>query len=482
MTPTEPPDDLSRISAIELAGRIAAKAVSPVEVTDWFLARIEERNPSINAFVFVAHDGARSDAQESAHRIAAGNGRALEGVPIAIKDDTVVAGMPTSNGTAMIDSVVAPVDAHLVGRLRDAGAIILGKTNLPEFGTIAVTESVRWGACRNPWDRTRTPGGSSGGSAAAVASGMATAAHGCDGGGSLRIPASCCGLFTIKPTRGRLSVAPYSSDSPLTCHGFVTRSVADNALMLDLTRGNVPGDLFWANDPPLSYVEEVRRASAGPRLKIAWTTQPPLDVAVHPACAQAVRDAAAACAELGHTVVERAPAWRDASADADFLQLWSILIGSFAESLIAEGGDITRAEPHNRALLESARAMPSTAYFAVAGKLQEAARRILVTWNTYDVVLTPTLAQLPLPIGALFNNPADPMAVMTAAFAFTPFTPMVNVTGQPAAQIPLSWHEGLPIGVQAIGRQGDEATLLRLSAELEHLRPWRGQVSPALIG
>lgn len=456
----------------DLVVAIADRQVSPVELVAMYLDRIGQHNARINAFVTLDPEGALASARASEARIRSGQGRPLEGVPLAIKDDTVVAGLPTSEGSRMVGSAVTSDEAHLVARLRAAGAVIVGKTNLPEFGATAVTESARWPPCRNPWDLSRTPGGSSGGSAAAVAAGLIPAAHGDDGGGSLRIPASCCGVFTLKPSRGRISVAPYGSESPLTVHGFLTTSVIDNALLLDLTHGHVAGDPFWAPDPARTFADEVRQAADAPRLRVGWTTEPPLAAAVHPACGQAVREFATLCAELGHHVEEFTPAWSSPTAQADFMEVWSVLIGSFMQFLIDEGADLDQAEPHNRAMFEQGRRLPATTYVRILSRFRELVRRMLATWQQYDVILTPTLAQPPLEIGQLFSDTARPEAVMEGAFRFTPFTPLINVSGQPAASIPFSWYEGLPIGVQVIGREGDEATVLSLASQIEAARPW----------
>lgn len=464
---------LPDLAASHLALRMGGGELSPVELLDACLARIERVDGGINAFVLVLADAARAQARESEKRLRSGRARPLEGVPIAIKDETPVAGAPTTFGSAMTPPLVPPIDAEIVARLRAAGAVLVGKTTLPEFGTLPSTEGHRLGSCHNPWDRSRTAGGSSGGSAAAVATGMVPVAHGSDGGGSLRIPASCCGLFTLKPTRGRISLGPFIGDTPLglVVHGFLTRSVRDNALLLDAVSGPATGDPYWAPPPPRPFVDEVG-APPG-RLRVGWTAAPPIDTPVHPACAAAVADAAGLCEELGHEVVELTPGWRDDGLMADFLQVWASTTGLMVEQIAGLGGDREAIEPHNRALWEAARATPSTDHLMTICRLQSYARRVLAAWDNVDVILTPTLAEPPLPLGALFEDAAaNPLAPVTRAGAFTPFTPVVNVTGQPAASLPLGWDAGLPIGVQAIGRPGDESILLRLSAQVEEARPW----------
>ena len=473
------PGDLPFQPAHRLVAEMTAGSLSPVELVDACLERIERLDGGINAFVLVLAEEARAQARESEARLRAGRGRPLEGVPIPIKDEMVVAGVPTTFGSAMAPPFPLPFDGEPVARLRAAGAVFLGKTTLPEFGTVPTTEGRLLGACHNPWDRSRTAGGSSGGAAAAVAAGMAPVAHGRDGGGSLRIPASCCGLFTVKPSRGRISLAPLIGDTPLglVTDGFITRSVLDNALLLDAVQGPAPGDPSWAPPPARPYADE---AGAPPgRLRIGWTTVPPIDTFVDPACTAAVADAAELCASLGHRVVELTPDWRDEALVPDFIQVWSATIGWVVEQLASFGGGTRTLEPHNRALWEAGRATPATTYLMTVTRLQAYARRVLAAWQEVDVLLTPTLAELPLPLGTLFEGiDADPLRPVMRAAAFTPFTPLINVTGQPAASLPLSWHDGLPVGVQAIGRPADEATLFRLSAQLERARPWAHLLPP----
>jgi amidase len=467
------PDALLSWPASRLAAAMATGELSPVELVEACLARIEQADGGINAFAVVLADAARAQARESERRLRDGRARPLEGVPVAIKDEALVAGAPTSFGSAMTPPLVLPVDAQPVARLRAAGAVLLGKTTMPEFGTLPSTEGRHLGSCHNPWDRSRTAGGSSGGSAAAVATGMVPVALGSDSAGSLRIPAACCGLYGLKPSRGRVSLAPLLGDSPmgLLTSGFITRSVLDNALLLDTVGGPVTGDPYWAPPPPRPFAEEVG-APPG-RLRIGWTAAPPLDVPVHPACVTAVEDAATLCERLGHEVAELTPDWRDDALMAGFLQVWAATIGWLIEQIAAFGGDPAAIEPHNRALWELGRATPSTAYLLAVTRLQAYARRVAATWDGIDILLTPTLAEPPLRLGTLFEGAAaDPLAPLTRSATFIPFTPFANITGQPAASLPLSWHEGLPVGVQAIARSGDEATLLRLSAQLEEAHPW----------
>jgi amidase len=399
------------------------------------------------------------------------------GVPIAIKDLNDVAGMPTTYSCRAFARNIAAADAAVTRRIREAGFVIVGKTNTPEFGTIAQTESELNGACVNPWDTALTPGGSSGGAAAAVAGGMLPLAHATDGGGSIRIPASCCGLVGIKPSRGRVSPAPYVSGSlGLGTSGPLARTVRDAAALLDVMRGYEPGDFYVAPEPPRSYLEACDEPAA--RLRIAVTTRPPTDVPVDPECVAAVRDAAELLSELGHEVAEAAPPWQLPEMIHAFVRVWQV------GPATAGVDDVSLLEPINRALAEQACGTPSPEYGAAILQLQTIARAVVAFWDDFDVVVTPTLALLPVPIGWTWEGTGgDPLQAFDRQTLFTPFTPLLNVTGQPAMSLPLHWSEsGLPVGVQFIGRPFDEARLFRLAAQLEAARPWLGRFPDALVG
>jgi amidase len=386
------------------------------------------------------------------------------GVPIPIKDLTETAGVRTTFSCKAFADYVPERDRVVVRRLREAGFVVLGKTNTPELGTAPVTESELNGVCRNPWDRTRTPGGSSGGAAAAVAAGLAPVAHASDGGGSIRIPASCCGLFGLKPSRGRVTPAPYADVNGLGTAGTVARTVADAAALLDVLAGPEPGDAYVAPPPARPFAEEA--ASRPPTLRVAVTTEPPFDTPVDRACAAAAHGAAQLLAELGHRVEEATPPWRQDDVMRLFTVLWQPL------PALAGVSDLSLLEPLNRALVERAAQTSSIDYLDAYSRLQLLARRVVAFWDVFDVVLTPTLALPPVPIGWTLE-PDDPWEQFDRGARFSPFTALANVTGQPAASVPFDWCEdGLPLGVQLIGRPFDEATLLRLAAQLEQARPW----------
>jgi amidase len=456
-------DELAFAPALELAARVRANEVAPHELAELYRARIERLDPQLNAFVTLADEPQPDGDAESR----------FYGVPLPVKDLTETAGMRTTYSCKAFAQNVPTVDASVVRRLREAGFTIIGKTNTPEFGTIGMTESELNGDCRNPWDTTRTPGGSSGGAAAAVAAGLAPLAHASDAGGSIRIPASCCGLFGIKPSRGRVSPAPFVSGSlGLGTSGPLAHTVRDAAALLDVMSGNEPGDMYVAPQPERPFLDEADQAPG--RLRVAVTTEPPIAVPVDPACAAAARDAGELLSELGHDVVDATPPWQSDEMIAHFIRIWQ------TGPATAGVDDLSLLEPINRMLAEDARSTPSPQYVASVMQLQQHTRRVLPFWAEVDVLVTPTLALKPVPIGWTWADAdGDPYRAFASQWLWTPFTAIVNVTGQPAASVPLHWSDdGLPIGVQLIGRPFGEATLIRLAAQLEEARPWAGRRPP----
>ena len=447
--------DLAFAPALTQAELVRRGEVTPLELVDLYLERIERLDPELNAFVTVDAEGARAAAR-------APRPGPFSGVPIAIKDLTETAGLRTTLSSKTFANNVPTRDAAVVRRIREAGFVILGKTNTPELGSIANTESELNGACRNPWDPTRTPGGSSGGAAAAVAAGLSPIAEASDGGGSIRIPSSCCGVFGIKPSRGRVSRAPYGYGvMGIATNGPIARTVADAVALLDVLAGYEPGDLYTAPPPARPFSSEVG-VDPG-RLRVAVTIQPPFDVPVDPACAGAARTFADLLTELGHDVKEVPSPYADPEAPRYFGRIWAVETGRLSCARRLPGADQPDARraraPHDEC---------GAAQAVVA--LEAFTRRVLAFWADYDVVVTPTLAQPPVPVGWAFA-PEDPQEQFRQQFTFTPFTAVVNVTGQPAVAIPVTQHEGLPIGVQAIGRANDEVTLIRLAAQVEQARP-----------
>jgi amidase len=463
--------------AVELAAMVRDGDLSARELVEASLGRIDELQPVVNAFTHIAHELALA----TAGAIAAGDSRPFAGVPIAIKDNRPVAGMPLTEGSDLYGDYMPEQDAFLVRRLRDAGFVIVGKTSMPEMGILPTTEPRRFGAARNPWDLQRTPGGSSGGSAAAVAAGMVPVAHGNDGGGSIRIPAACCGLVGLKPARGRVSVGPGSGHSFLSCDGVLTRSVADTAAVLDVLAGPEPGDATWAPPPPGRYATLAERGPG--RLTIGLALNPPIEgVTVDPVCAAAARDAAERLETLGHTVQEITPPWSNLDLLTDFTRAFGPLIslGTWFGGQVA-GREPTEhdVEPLTWALWERAREQDTINYLTAQNRLEAAARSIVQALGRFDAVLTPALAARPVAIGEIHGRGSDPMVDYLRSASFTPFTAVVNLTGQPAIALPL-YHgdDGLPTAVQLIGPPAREEVLLALATQLEAALPWTGRTPP----
>jgi amidase len=459
--------ELAFATALEQAHTIRKGEATSTELVELYLERITRLDPELNAFVTVSADEAVARARE----LDSTNGdEPFRGVPVAVKDLTATAGIRTTYSSRAYADNVPDFDTAVVRRLREAGFVIVGKTNTPEFGTTAFTESELNGATRNPWNTERTPGGSSGGAAAAVAAGLVPIAQGTDGGGSIRIPASCCGLFGLKPARGRVSSAPFSSLEGLSTSGPISRTVADAAALLDVLEGYEPGDPWWAPPPERAFREE---PGADPgRLRIAATSDPPVDTPVDAACADAVAAAARLLDELGHDVSEQTPPWREPDLFDAFLTVWQV------SPTLYPLPDVSFLTSLNRGLAEAAYATSAAAYAQAVVRLQMLARRVMAFWSEVDVVLTPTLAMPPVPIG--WQDEVDgALAQLLRSVAFTPFTAIANLTGLPAVSLPLAESpDGLPIGVQAIGPPAGEATLLRLSAQLEESSPWRDRRPP----
>jgi amidase len=459
--------ELAFLSAVEQARLVRSREVSSVDLVRASLDRISRLDPTLNAFVTVCAE----QALATAGIVDSTPGDApFRGVPIGVKDLTATAGIRTTYSSRAYADFVPDFDTAVVRRIRQAGFVIVGKTNTPEFGTVAFTESELNGVTRNPWNTELTPGGSSGGAAAALAAGLVPAAHATDGGGSVRIPASCCGLFGLKPSRGRVSTAPYGSFEGLSTSGPLTRTVEDAAHLLDVLAGYEPGDPWWAPPPERPFASAPE--DAPPRLRIAVTTSPPIDLPVDPVCVAAVTDAAALLAELGHDVRDGTPAWHEPEVFDRFIAVWQV--GPALHPI----EDVSLLTPLNRRLVEGARATSAADYGRSVASLQMLARRIVAFWSEVDIVLTPTLALPPVPIGWQDAVEAA-IPQLRRNTEFTPFTAIANFTGLPAMSLPLHWTEdGLPIGVQAIGPPAGDALLLSLAAEIETARPWAARRPP----
>jgi len=465
-------DSLAFASATETAARIRSGEIGAMEATEACLARIQRAQPRLNAFVDV--DAERTLTAAAAVR--PGDPRPFAGVPIAIKANTPVAGHALDSASALLAGFRPPHSAYLVRRLEEAGFIVAGITNMPEFGILPTTEPRTHGATRNPWNPERTPGGSSGGAAAAVAAGLVPVAQGNDGGGSLRIPAACCGLVGLKPSRGRVSRGPDAGDSFLVSDSVLTRSVADTALLLDVLAGYEAGDATWAPRPAEPYAAALARHPG--RLRIAASLENPLGLEPVPESIEAVRATAACLEALGHSVEEVAPPQPDAGGLDVFLRVFGPAVASgvaLGEQRAGRAATDDELEPLTRWVAERAAALPSTGYLAALGQLQALARVVIAFFATYDLLLTPVLAMRPLAIGELHGCGEDPDADLRRSGTFAPYTPLWNATGQPAISVPAGLAEdGLPTAVQLVGRPLAEETLLQVAAQLEVARPWAG--------
>jgi amidase len=468
-------DDLLLRPVDELAGLVRSGEVTARELTELSLAAIEARDPHVNAFVDVLAD----EALAAADAVAPGDERPLAGVPVAIKNNRAVAGARLTNASELFGDFVAPHDHNVTARLRAAGAIVVGTTTLPELGILPATNTRRFGAARNPWDLARTPGGSSGGSAAAVAAGMVPFAHANDGGGSTRIPAACTGLVGLKPQRGRISLAPELGHQLLVQDGVLTRTVRETALCLDVLAGYVEGDLAWAPPPARPFAEQAAQDPG--RLRIAATTFSPLEEApVDAEGERAVQEAAALLEELGHEVVWEDPPWRNPAFEGLFAAVFGPAVcTSILWGAMVSGQEPTqeRMEPLTWELWQQTKQLDSVLGLGAEYQLQGLARAIVVWTAQFDAVLTPALATQPPPVEHL--DPELGMEAFGRAGRFTPFTPVFNVTGQPAISLPLTTRDdGFPLAVQLAGRPAGEGELLALAAQLEAARPWADRVAP----
>ncbi|HTT51393.1 MAG TPA: amidase [Streptosporangiaceae bacterium] len=465
--------EIHDLTVTELATAIRRRELSPVQITAHYLDRMERLNATVGAFYTVTAELARDQAAAAEKAVARADEPAalppLTGVPIPIKDLNMVAGVRQTLGSAVFADNVPDTDDYVTAQLRAAGAVITGKTATPEFGLPCYTETAVGPPARTPWDLNRSAGGSSGGAAAAVAAGLAPAAQGSDGGGSIRIPSSVCGLFGIKPTRGRISSAPLVPDLfGLGIDGPIARTVADAALLLDVMSGNLPGDMY--TQPPLPPGESFLGYAGRPpgRLRIGRILSHPVgDGTVHPDCAVAYQDASELLASLGHEVVDL-----DMPFGADAVPPFEALWYAHATLVPVDPAREHQLLPFTRYMREQGRQVTAEQLVGAQAYLQFVVRGALAVLNGYDAVLTPTLAAPPVPVG--YFEEVSPPANFERQKHFTPFTPLFNVSGQPAVSVPLHWNPaGLPIGVMLAGRMGEEGTLISLSAQLESARPWK---------
>jgi aspartyl-tRNA(Asn)/glutamyl-tRNA(Gln) amidotransferase subunit A len=462
--------DLCYMSALDLAAAIRAKKVSPVEMINAVLARIEQLNPKLNAFCSVTADAARQAAQAAERAVMRGETLGpLHGVPVSIKDLVITKGLRTMRGSKLYEHDVPTEDAPVVERLKAAGAIILGKTTTPEFGFKGVTDSLVTGVSRNPWHLERTPGGSSGGAGSAVATGMGPLAVGTDGGGSIRIPSSFCGIYGLKPHVGRVPVYPASATGDLSHAGPMTRTVRDAALMLNTIAGADDRDRFSLPGSPPDYLKAVEGDIRG--LRVAWS--PDLGFAVvDPQVKQATTEAVKAFSELGCHVEETNPAFDD--PEELFRHFFYVNIGAMLQDY---PGYERQIDPQLLANINAVKGLSGQGYARSILRRNAIFDKIRRLFDTYDLLLCPTVAVPPFGLG--LEGPTEIAGRPVNRHAWIVLTPLFNLTGQPAATLPCGFtSDGLPIGLQVVGRRFDEATVLRASAAFEAIRPWAQKRPP----
>jgi Asp-tRNA(Asn)/Glu-tRNA(Gln) amidotransferase A subunit family amidase len=470
--------EYERLDGVALADLVRRREVSPEALLDAALERLDARNPAVNAVVLRLEREARA-------AIAAGLPRGpFTGVPYLVKDLAPCAGTVTTYGLGLLRGAVAERDSEVVARSRRAGLVVFGKTNTPELGLTTTTEPRLHGPTRNPWDLGRSAGGSSGGAAAAVAAGIVPMAHASDGGGSIRIPASACGLFGLKVTRARTPSGPDFGEgwSGAANDHAITRSVRDSAALLDAIAGPDVGDPYWAPPPARPFLAEVG-ADPG-RLRVTFTTVPWNGQPVDPACVEAVAAAARLCETLGHEVVEDRPEWDEKARG----HATRVVIGAHARAALdrvgrAIGREVTAedVEVQTWANAEYGRARTAADYAHALTVLHRTGRAVARFFGRRDVLLTPTMCRPPYELGVLSLSNPDTAAFHQAIASTTAFTSPFNATGNPAMSVPLHWTAGgLPVGVQFVGAFGAEATLLRLAAQLEAARPWADRRPPPL--
>ncbi len=480
-----------------LAELVRKKKVTPTELVDEAIQRIETHNPKLNAVINKLYDRARESAKSVLP-----NGP-FTGVPFLMKDlMATLEGVPTSMGNKLFKDIPANVDSELARRWIESGVVVVGKTNTPEFGLTPYTENETFGPARNPWDTERTPGGSSGGSAAAVAARIVPIASGGDGGGSIRIPSSACGVFGLKPTRGRTPAGPEIGE---TWQGFaiehvLTRSVRDSAAMLDATAGADVGAPYVIPEAG-PFLKEVGKAPG--KLKVAFSTKPMLGKNVHSDCVQGVAETVKLLGELGHEVEEAAPLIDGEAYSLAFLTIIAAHLRADMEEAAEAAGKKVSVDDFDISTFGVGlfgTILKASEYARAIRYLQKISREIGRFFEKYDVLLTPVLNQPPVKIGELAPSASEqtmikmigrtgatwvldamgiikPLAAQT--FEFVPWTPVFNVTGQPAMSVPLHWNEaGLPIGMHFVGHWGDEATLFRLARQLEEAKPWKDKIPP----
>lgn len=482
--------------ALGLAALIRKKEIVSSELLELAIERAEAVNPRLNAIIYPLYERARRQALVTSPETP------FAGVPFLLKDLTIeLAGTPYSQGCAALRDNVSVQTSEMVRRLEEAGLVFLGKTNTPEFGLTPYTEPKAFGPTRNPWDLSRTPGGSSGGSAAAVAAGITPMATASDGGGSIRIPASCCGLFGLKPSRGRVSLGPQHGEGwqGAAMENCVTRSVRDSAALLDVIRGNMPGDPFPAHAPQRPYLEEVGRTPD--TLRVGFSVDHPLGQELDPSCVEAVRKTATLLESLGHQVEEvDFPFHRQDLAESFIFMIMGETAATVNNLQAQLGRPPTRrdVEPNTWALTLLGKSLTAEQFVTARRQWNEVARRMGAFHQRYDLLLTPVTAMPPFPIGTLQPSAGERRLInfvnrfnlgwlaksninqlAEKVFSYIPFTPLANMTGQPSMSVPMHWtDEGIPVGSMFTAPMGREDMLYRLAGQLERAQPWFEKTPP----
>ena len=459
-----------------LAELVKKKEVKPAELVEAAIERIERHNPQLNAVVFKAYDEARA-------RAAAKLSGVFAGVPMMLKDILGDRrGWPTRSGSRFVPATPSQFDATLVARFEAAGLVPLGKTSVPEFGIVPFTEPKLYGPARNPWKLDHSTGGSSGGSAAAVAAGIVPLAHANDGGGSIRIPASCCGLVGLKPTRGRNPLGPMFGDRSggLVAEHVVSRSVRDTAAALDATAGSELGDPYAAPPAPGSYLAAI--AMKPKKLRIAFATKRLSGKAFDPECKAATEAAAKLCAKLGHHLEEAMPQISGSDLGANFFPIWASGLAMVVDSVAQAAGKTPMRDEFEGltwSLYQFGKTITAAQYLLCWASLQRLSRQVAAWQQAYDAWITPVLATPPVKIGTVNFGETELPRGWAPIARYVPFTALQNITGQPAISLPLGWSKsGLPIGVQFVGRFGEEHVLLQLAAQIEKAEPWSKRRPP----
>jgi amidase len=462
--------EYSKFDGLGLAELVRKGDVSAAELAEEAIARIEKHNPALNAVVTKLYEVGRAAAKKPIDG-------PFKGVPFLLKDILGdLAGVETRSGSRFISGVPATQDSTLTARFKAAGVSILGKTNVPEFGLLPTTESALYGAAHNPWNLDHSTGGSSGGSAAAVAAGIVPLAHANDGGGSIRIPAACCGLVGLKPTRARNPLGPVLGDvmGGLIQEHVVSRTVRDSAAMLDCTAGPEAGDPYCAPNPDRAFFDEINRDPG--KLRIAFSRTDLGGNALDPECLRAIEENAKLLEDLGHIVEEAAPPIPMEMMSEAFMTVWAAGLAAGIDAFAMAAGTTPSdndLEGLTYGLYEVGKAITASQYQMALGGFQILGREMAKFHQTYDVWMTTTLGAPPLPLGMVDTSNRDPIAAFEPIINYVPFTAIENATGQPAVSLPLHWTQsGLPVGVMFAAGFGEEGLLYRLAGQLEKAKPW----------